>query len=96
MKKFVVYIMTNKKYGTLYIGVTSNLSRRSFEHKNGTLGGFCKKYNLDKLVYYEIYDEAVPAITREKKLKLWKRAWKIELIESMNPQWNDLVNHLIN
>lgn len=93
-RQFVVYIMTNKKLGTIYIGVTSNLPRRIFEHKNGVLDGFCKRYNLDKLVYYELYETALEAITREKQLKFWKRAWKIKRIDDFNPEWRDLAEDL--
>lgn len=82
--------MSNHKNGTLYIGVTSNLPARVFEHKNELVEGFTKTYHLHNLVYYEVYEDAYSAITREKQLKKWKRDWKINLIEKMNPQWRDL------
>jgi len=90
-----IYIMTNKKYGTLYIGVTSNLIKRVYEHKNSFVNGFTAKYNLKKLVYYEIFEDITEAIKREKQLKKYKRAWKIELIEKINPTWKDLYYDLI-
>jgi len=85
-----VYIVTNVKKGTLYIGITRNLEHRLWEHENKTLEGFTKKYNCSKLVYYEEYALAVDAISREKNLKKWKRNWKIKLIELTNPEWKDL------
>jgi len=87
--------MTNKKYGTLYTGVTNDLVRRVSEHKQGVIKGFTKKYNLKMLVYYEIYNDIKEAIKREKAIKKWNRKWKIELIEKMNPDWNDLYNEII-
>jgi putative endonuclease len=85
-----VYILASKKDGVLYIGVTSNLVQRIWQHKNKQVDGFSKKYNVDKLVYFELCDEMLGAITREKQLKKWKRDWKIRLIEKENPKWNDL------
>jgi putative endonuclease len=82
--------MSNHKNGTLYIGVTSNLPARVFEHKSELIEGFTKKYHLHNLVYYEVYEDVRSAITREKQLKKWKRNWKINLIKKMNPQWRDL------
>ncbi len=90
-----IYIMTNKSKGTLYIGVTSNIIKRIYEHKNKLTDGFTKKYNLKKLVYYEIYDDIDEAIKREKQLKSWKREWKIELIEKINDNWNDLYDEIL-
>ncbi len=90
MKLYYVYIMASKRYGTLYIGITNNIVRRAYEHKHGLVEGFTKKYNVSKLVYYEMTDDVSYAITREKRLKTWKRAWKLELIESANPEWRDL------
>ncbi len=78
------------KNGTLYIGVSNNLERRMFEHKNKLVEGFTKNYGLDKLVYFEIYQYVNDAIKREKNMKKWKRQWKISLIEKDNPNWNDL------
>ena len=89
-KTFYIYIMTNKKNGTLYIGVTNNLFRRICEHKNKLFDGFTKKYNLDKLVYYEVYDDINIAITREKQLKAGSRIRKIQLINNFNRDWKDL------
>jgi len=93
-KKGFVYIMTNKKNGTLYIGVTSNIIKRVYHHKNKLVDGFTKKYNLTKLVYYEVYETIDEAIKREKQLKNWKREWKINLIGSVNPQWLDLYDSI--
>jgi len=90
MKTYCVYIMTNRKNGTLYIGVTSNLPKRVYEHKNNIVKGFTQKYNLHKLVYFETGSEILGAITREKQLKKWKRQWKINLIEEENKEWRDL------
>ena len=85
-----VYILTNKKYGTLYIGVTNNIERRIVEHKSGLIPGFTQKYNLKKLVWLEEHQRVADAIYREKQLKNWHRAWKIALIEETNPEWRDL------
>jgi putative endonuclease len=87
--------MTNKKNGTLYIGVTSDIVKRVYEHKNKLTDGFTKRYNLEKLVYYEIYDDIKEAITREKQLKNWKRDWKLELINKVNSNWDDLYNGIL-
>ena len=94
-KKFYVYIITNKRNGTLYIGVTNNLLRRIYEHKNKLINGFSKKYNLDKLVYFEEFNSIEEAIKREKFLKGKKRRYKLELIESINKNWEDLYNKMI-
>ncbi len=93
-KIFCVYIVSNKRQGTLYIGITSELPKRIYQHKNKLFEGFSKKYGLDKLVYYEIYKDSITAITREKRLKKWKRQWKIKLIEEKNPTWSDLSNEI--
>ncbi len=90
MKQYYVYMMSNKKRGTIYIGVTSDLIKRIWEHKNGASKGFTTKYNLKNLVYYEVHCDIRHAIKREKRLKLWLRQWKIELIEKENPHWHDL------
>jgi len=82
--------MTNKKRGTLYIGVTNNLLRRVYEHKQGLVEGFTKQYNLHLLVFFEHCENAYGAIVREKQLKAWHREWKINQIEKENPEWNDL------
>jgi putative endonuclease len=89
-----VYIMTNKKEGTLYIGVTSNLVKRVWEHKNNFIKGFTEKYNMHNLVYFEMHQDMLSAITREKQLKKWNRAWKIELIEKYNSGWKDLYSSI--
>jgi len=82
--------MASKRNGTLYIGVTSDLIKRAWEHKNGITGGFTKKYNVHTLVYYELFEDMRSSILREKQMKKWRRAWKIELIEKSNPAWRDL------
>ena len=89
-KQPYVYILASKKNGTLYIGVTSNLIQRIWQHKNNEVEGFTKKYNVHTLVYYEQHETMESAITREKQMKKWKRDWKIQLIEKDNPQWEDL------
>ncbi len=85
-----VYILTNNTNTVLYIGVTSNIQKRIYEHKNGLLPGFSKRYKLCKLVYCENCSSIIDAIRREKQLKTWRRAWKEDLINSLNPQWKDL------
>ena len=90
MKIYVVYIITNKPRGTLYIGFTNNLKRRMIEHKLGLVEGFTKKYDLKRLVHVEQFEYVKNAIGREKQLKRWHREWKINLIEKQNPEWNDL------
>jgi putative endonuclease len=87
---YYIYIITNKPFGTLYIGMTNNLIRRIYEHKEKLIDGFSKKYDLDKLVYYEAYNTAKEAIIREKRMKKWNRKWKINAILKNNPNWNDL------
>ena len=89
-KQPAVYILASKRNGTLYIGVTSNLIKRAWEHKNGTTAGFTKKYNVHTLVHDELFEDMSAAILREKQMKKWRRAWKIELIEKSNPAWRDL------
>jgi putative endonuclease len=89
-KQFFVYIITNKNNTVLYTGVTSNLIKRIHEHKNKLADGFSKRYNLEKLVYYEIFDDSYNAIAREKQIKAGRRAKKIELIDSFNSSWSDL------
>jgi len=93
-KQYYVYVLTNRTNRVLYIGVTNNLGRRIFEHKNKLVEGFTKKYNLDKLIYYEVTNDIQSALEREKQLKNWHRDWKINLIKSFNPTWNDLSNNL--
>ena len=90
MKDYAVYILASKRNGTLYVGFTSDLIKRVFEHKNDLVEGFTKKYGVHQLVYYEQTEDVKSAIQREKQLKKWNRSWKIELIEKMNPEWKDL------
>jgi putative endonuclease len=90
MKTFFVYILCNKRNGTLYIGVTSDLIKRVYEHRNNIIDGFTNKYNIHNLVWYEIHENVQQAIIREKQIKKWNRKWKLELIEKDNPNWNDL------
>ena len=90
MKRAYVYIITNKPFGTLYIGATADLPARISQHKNRTGSDFCRKYGLDRLVYVEEYDSPCEAIVREKAMKAWKRRWKTDLIVKTNPRWNDL------
>jgi len=85
-----MYIISNKKNGVLYIGMTNNLKKRMYQHKNKSLKGFSSRYNLDTLVYYEKFSFPNPAIKREKQIKKWNRDWKTNLINDLNPDWNDL------
>jgi len=89
-KLFAVYILASKRNGTLYVGVTSNLPKRVWEHKEGVVDGFSKEYGVKSLVWYEVHDNAESAITREKQIKKWNRIWKLSLIETKNPEWRDL------
>ena len=90
-----VYLLASKRNGTLYAGVTSNLVKRVWEHKQHVVEGFTKKYGVTDLVWYEVHETMESAICREKAIKNWKRAWKINLIESANPQWKDLYEDLL-
>jgi len=94
-KQPAVYILTSKRNGTLYIGVTSNLQKRAWEHKNDQVEGFTRRYGVHRLVYYELHDDMTSAIQREKQMKKWNRAWKLELIEKQNPNWQDLPEGII-
>ncbi|MFA4995893.1 MAG: GIY-YIG nuclease family protein [Patescibacteria group bacterium] len=94
--KYYVYILTSEFNGTLYIGVTNNLVKRVWEHKNKLLEGFTKKFNVSLLVYYEEYLDIRDAIEREKRMKKWNRQWKVNLIEKSNPSWNDLYDKIVN
>jgi putative endonuclease len=94
-KQPAVYILASKRNGTLYIGVTSGLVKRTWEHKNGITGGFTQKYDVHRLVYYELHGDIATAIIREKQMKKWRRAWKIELIEKSNPSWKDLWSEIV-
>jgi putative endonuclease len=90
MNSYYVYIITNKKNGTLYIGFTDDIHRRIYEHKNKLSDGFSKKYGLDKLVYFEEHENSSSSFKKERQMKKWRRAWKIKLIEEQNPNWKDL------
>ncbi|MFM8822494.1 MAG: GIY-YIG nuclease family protein [Limnohabitans sp.] len=87
---YYVYILASRKYGTLYIGVTNDLIRRIYEHKNKSISGFTSQYDVDQLVWFDQTDDVTSAISAEKRLKRWNRAWKVALIEKTNPQWKDL------
>lgn len=93
-KQYYVYIMGNER-PTLYIGVTNDLARRVYEHKNGLIGGFTKRYNLNKLLYFEAFQWVEDAISREKQLKHWNRKWKLELIQKINPTLKDLYSEIL-
>ena len=94
MKTYYTYIVTNKKRGLLYTGVTNDLIRRTYQHKKKIIKGFTNRYNLDKLVWFEEFEWIQDAIAREKEIKGWSRKKKIKLIESMNPEWKDLYRYL--
>jgi putative endonuclease len=89
-----VYILASARNGTLYIGVTSNLAQRVWQHREGFLAGFTSRYRIKTLVYYEVHDTMESAIRREKQMKIWKRSWKVELIERANPSWLDLYDEI--
>ncbi|MEY4463960.1 MAG: hypothetical protein RLZZ81_931 [Pseudomonadota bacterium] len=95
MKEYYVYILSNKCDGTLYIGVTSDIIKRVWQHKQRIIKGFTTKYNLDKLVYFEQFNDINLAISREKRLKEYKRKWKLDLVETNNPNWHDLYEDII-
>jgi putative endonuclease len=90
-----VYVLASKPNGTLYIGVTSDLAKRAWEHKNDVVEGFTKKYGVHRLVYYEMHEDMLSAIAREKQMKKWNRAWKLELIEEKNPEWKALWDEIV-
>ena len=94
MYTYYVYIMASKRNGTLYIGITNDLIRRAYEHRNDLVEGFTKKYGVHKLVYYGRTNDIYSAIQREKRFKKWNRQWKIDLIEKVNPDWKDLYDDL--
>jgi putative endonuclease len=94
-KRPAVYILASKRNGTLYIGVTSELTKRVWEHKNDVVEGFTKRYGVHQLVWYELHEIMDSAIQREKQLKEWKRQWKLKLIEEANPNWLDLYSTII-
>jgi len=91
-KNYFVYILASKRNGTLYVGMTNDIDRRIHEHKNDLNEGFTKRYQVHNLVWYEVHDDVLQAIRREKQLKKWMRPWKLELIEKHNPKWIDLVD----
>ena len=93
-KQPVVYMLASQKYGTLYTGVTSNLAKRIWQHKNNQVDGFTKKYAVHNLVWYEVHESMESAIKREKAIKNWKRDWKIKRVEELNPDWCDLYSGL--
>jgi putative endonuclease len=91
---YYVYLLASDRNGTLYVGVTNDLVRRVYEHKNKVKPGFTKQYGVDRLVWFEVYDDPTNAILREKEIKKWRRAWKLRLIEQSNPQWVDLYDQI--
>lgn len=95
VRQYYVYMLASRKNGTLYIGVTNDLLKRVYEHKNNLIEGFTNKYSVHNLVYYEQHNDIGKAITREKQIKKWKRQWKIELLELDNPEWKDLYTELM-
>jgi putative endonuclease len=95
MSSFWVYILTNKPRSTLYVGVTNDLVRRTYEHREGLVKGFTQRYKLKMLVHFEKFDSPESAIQREKNIKHWSRAWKLQLVESSNPQWRDLYRDIM-
>lgn len=95
MKTPCVYMLASKRNGTLYVGVTSNLPQRVWQHKNDLVEGFTRRYGVHALVWYEVHETMENAIAREKTIKEWKRQWKIDLIEAMNPEWRDLYEDIL-
>lgn len=93
-KTAYVYILTSQRNGTLYVGVTSDLQKRVWQHREGELEGFSKKHGLKMLAWFEVHDDIVDAIAREKAIKKWRRKWKLELIEKTNPEWRDLCDEI--
>ncbi len=94
-KAYCVYIMASRRNGTLYIGATSELIKRVYQHKTGAADGFTKQYHIDRLVWFEQHESPASMVTRERQLKEWKRAWKVELIEALNPTWRDLYGEIL-
>jgi len=95
MRHFYVYMMSNKPYGTLYVGITNDLVRRVWEHKNDVVEGFTRDHSLKNLVWYEVHEDPMVAISREKLIKKWHRDWKVNRIQEMNPRWEDLYSKII-
>ena len=94
-KQYYVYLITNERYGTLYVGVTNDLVRRIYEHREGVVQGFSKQHGLSRLVWFEAHDDVLAAIGREKAIKRWRRDWKMNLIQAMNPKWDDLYESIV-
>ena len=94
-KTYCVYILASNRYGTLYTGITSDLVKRVWQHREKLVDGFTKEYDVKKLVWYEIHEDVLSAITREKQIKKWNRAWKIRLIQELNPRWEDLYDSVV-
>ena len=94
-RQYYVYILTNKPYGTLYVGMTNDLIRRTWEHRSKAVKGFTEEHGLTRLVWYEVHEDPYEAIMREKRIKKWNRDWKINLIQHMNPAWGDLFDGLL-
>ena len=94
-KQYYVYLITNKRYGTLYVGVTNDLVRRIYEYREGAVQGFSKQHGLGRLVWFEAHDDVLAAIEREKVIKRWRRDWKMNLIQAMNPNWDDLYESIV-
>lgn len=94
-RQYFVYMLTNQRYGTLYVGITSDLIRRIWEHKNNAVEGFTQEHCLHRLVWYEAHADPYQAITREKLIKKWHRDWKVNLIQAMNPEWEDLYSSIV-
>ncbi len=92
---YFVYLITNKPYGTLYVGVTRDIVKRVYEHKSGFVEGFSKRHDLGRLVWYEAHEDVISAIEREKLIKKWHRDWKINLVQLENPEWNDLYESIV-
>jgi len=93
---YFVYILASRKDGAIYIGVTNDIVRRVYDHRTKAVPGFTSKYNITRLVWFDIYDDPISAISREKELKKWRRAWKVQLMEAQNPDWNDLYESICN
>ena len=94
-KTYWVYILASSRYGTIYTGVTSDLVKRAWQHRQKLVDGFTKEYDVKKLVWYEVHEVVLSAITREKQIKKWNRVWKIRLIQEMNPRWDDLYDSIV-
>ena len=93
-RQYYVYILASGPYGTLYVGITNDLKRRVWEHQNDFVKGFTQRYGVHSLVWYEVHEDPYEAITREKRIKKWNRDWKVNLIQSMNPSWDDLYEQI--